>query len=259
MNVKENIKTIRCVVIEDELNARTWLIERLQEFSEIEIVGQAGSVNKGYDVIVDTKPDAVFLDIKLTGGSAFSILDRLRKNGFDIPYVVITTGFPDYAAQAINDYSRYVLKYIMKPFTDQCEVVLRDAIDAIIMVLKDKEATNIVSILGQDDFVMIRNVEGLMRIDFQAIKFITALGKGRIAVFTDSMSKPIDMTLVKFLELLPRYFKQVSKTHAINMNMLYETQASDRTLTLKGYPLAIGIGDVYYAELQKILERKRIR
>lgn len=248
---------IRCVVIEDELPLREWLIARLREFEEIEIVGEAGSVLKGFDAIAATKPDAVFLDIKITGGNAFSILNRLKEKDIEIPYIVITTGFPDYAAQAINEYSQQVLKYIMKPFVDDYEVKLRDAIDAIELVMHDKKATVIASALDQSDFMFVRNIEGYLRIDFQTIKCIEAIGDGRISVLTDKPSPPIDMTLVKFLNLLPKYIKQVSKSHAININLIENVHRADQTVTIKGYSKPIGIGDKYYGEVLDILGIKK--
>ncbi len=232
---------------------REWLVSCLREFEEIEIVGEAGSVLKGFEVIQETKPDAVFLDIKITGGNAFSILRRLEDKDIAIPYIVITTGFPDYAIEAINEFSSRIVKYIMKPFVDDYEVKLRDAIDALEIALDDKKAANVATALGQSDFMFIRSVEGYTRIDFQAIKYIETLGEGRISIVTDKATPPIDMSMKSCLDSLPGYIKQISKSNAVNIHLIEDIHRGDQSVKIKGHNRALGIGDKYYGELLELL------
>ena len=59
---------INVVVVEDELNVRKELIDGLEEDPMIKVCGEAESVEEAYEQIIATKPDAIFLDIKLMEG-----------------------------------------------------------------------------------------------------------------------------------------------------------------------------------------------
>lgn len=245
---------IRCVVIEDEPQNRKLLCKRLREFENIEIVGEDDSVEDGYDLIKAVKPDAVFLDIEIIGGNAFQILEKLKADKLPIPYVVITTAHLNYAVDAINEYSQYVVKYIQKPYLGTDSIPkFKDAIASIETVLNNPKAANVATALGQNDFIFIRTIEGYTRIDFQAIKYIETLGEGRIAIVTDKATPPIDMSLIKLRDTLPGYIKQVSKSHAVNIHLIEDINRGDQTVKIKGHNKPIGIGDKYYGELLELL------
>lgn len=104
------MKKIRAVVIDDEFYNRG-LISKLvvKSHTGFEIIGIAEDMEEGFELINSVKPDLVFLDIKMPGGSGF---DLLRK--FETPFfeVVFVTGFDEYAIQA---FEFNALDYILKP------------------------------------------------------------------------------------------------------------------------------------------------
>ena len=56
---------LRTVVLEDEDDNRNWLVKKLKQFSELEIVGEAATIDEAFQLIIQTKPDAAFMDIQL--------------------------------------------------------------------------------------------------------------------------------------------------------------------------------------------------
>jgi two-component system LytT family response regulator len=64
-------RAIRAVLVDDEPGARLHLAERLAEHPEIEIVGEADRAKSAIDLIQRLKPDVVFLDVQMPGGTGF--------------------------------------------------------------------------------------------------------------------------------------------------------------------------------------------
>lgn len=100
----------RTVIIDDDILARRVLKRILeQNFKEIEILGEADSVNSGKTLINKVKPDLVFLDIEMPDGTGFNLIEELSEINFKL---VFTTSYSDYAITAFK-YSAF--DYIVKP------------------------------------------------------------------------------------------------------------------------------------------------
>ena len=67
-----------CVIVDDERRGREFLANILSShFPEISLAGQAQSVEEAVALIASIKPDIVFLDIEIIGGTGFDVLDRI--------------------------------------------------------------------------------------------------------------------------------------------------------------------------------------
>lgn len=102
---------IRTVIVDDEIYARDYITSLIvQNFSEISIVGYASQVSDAIELINNTNPDLVLLDIELMGKLSFQILNNVvNPNSFQ---VIFTTSHDTYALRAIK-YS--CLDYLLKP------------------------------------------------------------------------------------------------------------------------------------------------
>jgi two-component system LytT family response regulator len=108
---------ITAVIIDDENKARESLMDDLAVYCpEIQVVGEAGTIKSGIDIIVKSKPQLLFLDIEMTDGTGFDLLKGLarQQGGIDKlnTHVIFTTAHDKYAIQAIKFSA---LDYLMKP------------------------------------------------------------------------------------------------------------------------------------------------
>ena len=112
---------ITAVQVDDEASAREFLRSRLGEVApEVTVLGEANNIDDAARLIADKKPQLVFLDVEMPGGTGFELLQRLGRWDFD---VVFTTAHSRYAIQAI----RFIaLDYLLKPVQSD---ELRTAID----------------------------------------------------------------------------------------------------------------------------------
>ena len=102
-------KKYRVVLIEDEPKAREQLRILVTGYSEFEVVGEAGSLAEADQVCQSLKPELVFCDVMLPGGTIFDWLLKLKKIDFDLIFI---TSFQDFAIQAFR---LAAVDYLLKP------------------------------------------------------------------------------------------------------------------------------------------------
>jgi two-component system LytT family response regulator len=64
---------------------------------QVNILGEAGTVDTAYDLTKKVSPELVFLDIEMPGGNAFTLLDRLKPLTFEIIFI---TAYDNYTLNA---------------------------------------------------------------------------------------------------------------------------------------------------------------
>jgi len=120
--------SLKAVIIDDEPKLRTVLEIKLKDkCPTVQLVGSAGNVKEGYDAILKTKPDLVFLDIAMPGGSGFDLIDKFDEINFDVIFV---TGFNQYAIDALRVSA---IDYLLKPVRSD------DLIQAVDKAIRRKE------------------------------------------------------------------------------------------------------------------------
>ncbi|AJY47112.1 LytR/AlgR family response regulator transcription factor [Martelella endophytica] len=98
----------RVILVDDEPPARRGLTRMLSAFEDIEIIGEAGSVDQARALIASLQPDAVFLDIELTSGKGFDIVRDLST---ETAVIVVTA----YSLYAIDAFDVAALDFLVKP------------------------------------------------------------------------------------------------------------------------------------------------
>lgn len=98
----------RVILIDDEPPARRGLKRMLAVFDDIEVIGEAGTIDQARDLIAALRPDAVFLDIELSSGKGFEIVTDLSTE----TAVIVVTAYSLYATDAFDVAA---LDFLVKP------------------------------------------------------------------------------------------------------------------------------------------------
>ena len=105
MNVK-----IRVVIAEDERPARLFLKRILEDFEDVEIVGEAENGAEAVEIIKKTKPDLALLDLQMPEITGLEAVKLLRKS--ELPLIAFVTAFDEFAVQA---FEANAVDYLLKP------------------------------------------------------------------------------------------------------------------------------------------------
>lgn len=209
----------RALIIDDDKLARKVLVRIIsQNYPEIEILGEAESIETGVQLITSLNPNLVFLDIELPDGTGFDLIDKLGDVNF---HLIFTTSYSDYAITAFK-YSAfdYILKPVLPenvkatierikdiPFVDR-----KQQVEVLRTKIESKEASSEATIALPDmnGFVIIK-VKDIIRCEGE---------RNYTRVFyKDGSSTLISRTLLEFDQLLvPHGFCRIHRSHLINLS-----------------------------------------
>jgi two-component system LytT family response regulator len=101
---------IKAVIVDDSPEARESLSADLKRWcTNVQLIGQAGSMTEGLKMLRELQPDVVFLDIELGDGDGFGLLEQLGETSTK---VIFTTGMDNFGIRAIKFSA---LDYLLKP------------------------------------------------------------------------------------------------------------------------------------------------
>ncbi len=102
------LKTIKCLVIDDEPPARKVLSRYIAEIPTLTLVGECPNAIQALTFLQRQTVDLVFLDIRMPQLNGNDFLKTLKNP----PAVIFTTAHPEYA---IEGYELDVIDYLLKP------------------------------------------------------------------------------------------------------------------------------------------------
>jgi two-component system LytT family response regulator len=107
-------KTIRVLIVDDELLARQRLEDLLRDCDDVEIVGTAENGDAAVEAIQNLQPDLVFLDVQMPGKTGVEVVRTIGPQR--MPATVFVTAYDRYAVEAFD---MAAVDYLVKPFDDE--------------------------------------------------------------------------------------------------------------------------------------------
>ena len=101
-------QSFKAIIVDDEPPARREMRRLLSDYDEIRVVGEAGDLDVARGLLLRTRPDVVFLDVRLGRRSGFELLPDIDHE----TSVVFVTAYDHYAVRAFEESA---LDYLVKP------------------------------------------------------------------------------------------------------------------------------------------------
>jgi len=158
---------LRVAIIDDETPARRYLRRLLEAYADVQIVGEAANLAQARALIEQESPHGLFLDIELTQGTGFDLVQGLD------PHigVVFVTAHANHAPRAFDvEALDYLLKPVGAPRLEQALSRLRKLAAArpapAYLVVRGRQATRPIRlldlsvVLAQGDYVQLCCTDG---------------------------------------------------------------------------------------------------
>ncbi|MBI1228328.1 MAG: response regulator [Bacteroidetes bacterium] len=210
---------IKAILTDDEPNARSTLRQELDlHCPEIRIIGEAGSVAEAVDLIrKQADVDLLFLDIQLTDGSGFDILEKVDYQSFK---TIFTTAYSDYALKAIKFAP---LDYLLKPIDAE---ELRAAVDKALATQQTSFNTQMQQFMQQyrsatspPDRIALATADGIHLHAVRSIVRLASEGNYTTVFFENGKKLLLAKTLKDMEETLARHrFERIHKSHLVNLD-----------------------------------------
>jgi len=84
---------LRAIIVDDEPIARQVLRDELDLHHDVEVVGEAASGPSALERIAALRPDVVFLDLQMPGGTGLDVLRSIRQSHSGT-WILICTNYP---------------------------------------------------------------------------------------------------------------------------------------------------------------------
>ncbi|MDX1285481.1 MAG: LytTR family DNA-binding domain-containing protein [Draconibacterium sp.] len=217
---------IKSIIVDDEKHGRENLTGILEQHCpEVEILGEADSVEIAIKLIQKENPQLVFLDIEMPKANGFQLLEHFSEINFEVIFV---TAYDSYAIKAIRFSAA---DYILKPINYK---ELKAAVGKVIQRINQKQENERIKELHRNIQQPENPRIGLPtgdRIEFIDVKHIIhCKGEGNYThiYLRDKRHLLVAKTLIEFEELLKEYsFVRTHKSHLVNLKHVSSWLKSD--------------------------------
>lgn len=218
---------LNLLIVDDEKKARDAMKSIVQSYRSDASIFEADGIKDALKSIEARKPDIILLDIQLSDGTGFELLNRIHPSPSKIIFI---TAYEEYAVRAFRFSA---VDYLMKPVNPDD---LRSALDkARAAVEKDQLEARISVLLGNHNSsakeqkkIVVKTTEQIFVI---AVKDIIHLVSDKNYTFfhlSDGKKILASKTLKEYEDLLTEFgFVRVHQSHLINIDFIDRYEKRD--------------------------------
>lgn len=202
------MRTINCLIVDDEELARNLIENYIQRLPYLKIVAKCSNPIEAMQILQYERVDLLFLDVQMPELTGIELLRSLNPR----PLVVLTTAYKEYAFEG---YELDVIDYLLKPF--RFERFLQ-AVNKASKLLKKEPLVQEKSVptpSDDKDYILVKSDFKVFRIFYADIHYIESM-KEYVAYHTNN-GRILSLGSLKKLEtLLPAsQFMRIHKSYIV--------------------------------------------
>lgn len=220
---------IKILLVDDEFRARQTLRNLLDRFIEdVEVVGDAASVEVAVEMIKAGKPDLVFLDIQMPTQTGFALLEEYVLPAFEVIFITA------YAQHAIRALRLQAFDYLVKPVDIE---ELQEAVNRFRQkkqhLVPSSSASKSTSpgkslnkvVLPTQDGYLLADLDSILRCEASGPYTVFHLDNGKKIVATRSLK-------VFEQQFQDQFFQRIHHKDLVNLRYVQEVNSRENYLRL---------------------------
>ena len=213
---------MKALIVDDERLARKELIEMLDAFDAVDIIGEAQNAEEAHEILDNHKPDVVFLDIHMPEVDGFQFLNSLEHVPFEVVFV---TAYDEHALKA---FEVNALDYLLKPIDqNRLNQVIERLLAQSQKTEKNTDANEDVndSILTINDRIFIKDGEKCWFVQLKDVFLFESYGNYVKVFFKDQ--KPLILKSLNLIEerLDSKKFFRANRKHIVNLDYVERVES----------------------------------
>lgn len=246
---------IHVVLADDEVLARQKLRLLLRDEPDCEIVGECATAGETIELVGATRPDLLFLDIRMPGMDGFDVIGALSaRSDFPMPRLIFTTAYDQYAVRA---FEVHAVDYLLKPFAAER---LRAAVQRVREKMDSAEDGTEHNRNGSryTSRIVFKSRGRILFLPVSDIRWIGA-EENYVRISTGSESHLLRETMAHLEERLdPQQFLRVHRSFMVNLQYVKEvrTEADGEAAVLLASGQKIPMSRGYRAHIQGWLQQQ---
>jgi Response regulator of the LytR/AlgR family len=212
---------INCYIVDDEPVVASLMIEYVNRHEELFFMGYESDPFTALSKIQSgqIKPDVCFLDIQMAGIGGLEIAKAIKH----LSYIVFTTGYTDYAAEA---YELDATDYLLKPVR---YVRFQESIEKVKRALTATKSPKI-----ELDYFFVKDVNrcNMIKIIVPELQVIEGCGNFvKLHIRDANMLVMTNLSMAKVMETIKSvHFVQVHKSYIINLYHVASLMGNEITM-----------------------------
>lgn len=217
-------------MVDDEPPARMLLQSRLEEEGSMEVVGACGTVAEAVEMIRSLRPDLVFLDIRLSDGTGFDVVEKVGAEA--MPAVVFVTAYDEHAVRA---FEVNAADYLLKPVDGErfAQALARararlerggdaDRTARLLELIHAAQERLAADVRRPADYLPVRTRTGVRIVRVEAVRYLSADGHF-VRIHTGAETLEVRATLQEYQDQLdPARFARIHRATIVNLDFVRE-------------------------------------
>lgn len=195
---------LKCLIVDDEPLSLDVLEKYINDVPELHLVARCLDAFEALSTLKEKEVDLLFLDINMPKLSGLNLVRTMD----DLPEVVFTTAYPEYA---VEGFDLDVLDYLVKPIS------FERFLKTVNKAQKKLEGSTAIE-SEHAEFMMIKSNKKLFKVPYSDILHIQSMGDF-VKVITPEKTFISSDTLKNILEQLPeKQFVRIHKSYIISID-----------------------------------------
>lgn len=233
---------MRCVIVDDEPQARKLLETYLHDIHGCQVVKVCGNAIEAYQALQEQAIDVLFLDIKMPVVSGIEFLKSLKKP----PLVIFTTAYQKYA---LEGYELNVIDYLLKPISFTRLLAAVEKAKERLILHKEPKAKE------KTDFVFIKQDTKLVKILLDDILYVEGMQNYVKLQLKNQKTIVAAHTMKGLEELLPENeFIRIHRSYIVAISAIAAIAGNTIEIASKELP----IGSFYRPAVAQIINSKKV-
>ena len=233
---------MECLIVDDELMARTYLEKLCAKIPSLEVVASCESAEEAMEIMNDKPIGLLLLDVEMPGLTGLELLNTLSY----LPKVIMTTSKKEYAFEA---FEYQVVDFLKKPIS------FPRFKTAIEKVFAQEDRSSIGTSANRNnqeeditDEIYIKDNGRLVKVRYEDIFYVENVGD-YAKIVTKTSSHTIHGTIKGIASKLPKkYFLKVHRSYIINIKEIIDFESNSILVGSKLVPVS-------RAHKQELLDR----
>ncbi|MEL6192511.1 MAG: LytTR family DNA-binding domain-containing protein [Bacteroidota bacterium] len=250
---------LKAIIIDDDPSCHKTIKILLEEsHPDVQILGNAYSVEEGVALIREKSPNLIFLDIELPDGLGFELLEQFHDPQFRVVFI---TAHNEYALTAIRFEA---LDFLEKPIDEEdIQIALDKARRSMNRIIDQEQLTYLL-----DNYERAKSQRLPTRIVISSHSELNFLPVDKIVwleakeTYTNfhlmGRNKPVlsAYNLGTYVKKFQPYlsFQQVHRSHMVNLDFVSKVNKSQRTVMLEG-GTEVGIARRFWDSFKSAMEQ----
>lgn len=222
--------SIKILLIEDEKGIRTLLSKIIARNEGFEVVGECDSISEAITLFTKLKPEVIFLDIEINGGSGLECAKIIADLDPKVK-IIFATAHAEYMP---NAFEVYAFDYLVKPFNVERVNNTLERVRTLYEAKEVKEMDKVVKYEKGLEKLLVKGKESMSFVDIKEIVLVQRENSSTVIYTTkDTFTTSASLSDIE-MKLDKDQFMRSHKSYIINLSQVTKIMPYGRwTYTVK--------------------------